>query len=293
MHTRSDDLLMLLAVVDSGGFSAAAEALNQQVAKVSRAVNKVEKQLGMSILNRTTRRVELTEEGRQFVNSIRIGLQQIQQAEEQLISQGEQPKGKLRVDAASPFIFHQLIPLIGEFNRTYPDIDLELTSNEGFVDLIEQRTDVAIRIGKLADSTLHARHLGKSELHIVASPDYLSRRGQPTKVQELSRHDTIGFSAPKILNRWPLKGFELLSPKFTSSNGETVRQLALAGNGVACLSGFMVNQDLAEGRLVTLLSTEKTTTAGREQVSAVYYQSSAVAKRISAFIDFIQPRLSL
>lgn len=179
MKTRSDDLEILLAVVDSGGFSAAAEQLDIQVARVSRAVSKVENQVGVSILNRTTRRIELTEEGRQFVDTIRIGLQQIQQAEEELISRGELPKGRLRVDAASPFVFHQLVPLIQPFKQAYPDIELELTSNEGFVDLLEKRTDLAIRIGALSDSTLHARPLGRSSLYIVASPDYLAKRGFP------------------------------------------------------------------------------------------------------------------
>jgi len=293
MLTRSDDLEILLTVVDSGGFSAAAEALDIQVARVSRAVSKVEKQLGVSILNRTTRRVELTDEGRQFVDTIRVGLLHIQQAEEDLISRGELPKGRLRVDAASPFVFHQLVPLVQAFNEMYPDIQLELTSNEGFVDLLEKKTDLAIRIGQLTDSTLHARPLGKSLLYIVASPDYLSRRGLPQQTSDLAAHETIGFSGPKVLNHWPLKGFETLNPNFTSSNGETVRQLALAGNGIACLSGFMVKKDIEEGRLVPLLEPEKLTNTGREQISAVFYKSSSVAKRISAFIDFIQPKLSL
>lgn len=293
MQTRSDDLEILLAVVDSGGFSAAAEALDIQVAKVSRSVSKVEKQLGGSILNRTTRRIELTDEGRQFVDAIRVGLLHIQQAEEDLISRGELPKGRLRVDAASPFVFHQLVPLIKPFNDAYPDIKLELTSNEGFVDLLEKKTDVAIRIGKLDDSTLHARPLGKSLLFFVASPEYLSRRGLPLQTTDLISHDAIGFSGPKVLNHWPIKGFESLEHKFISSNGETVRQLALAGNGIACLSGFMVKEDIKAGRLISILESEKISSTSREQVNAVFYKSSSIAKRISAFIDFIQPRLSL
>ncbi|WP_172591236.1 LysR family transcriptional regulator [Shewanella xiamenensis] len=293
MKTRSDDLEILLAVVDSGGFSAAAELLDIQVARVSRAVSKVESQVGVSILNRTTRRIELTEEGRQFVEAIRIGLLQIQQAEEEIITRGELPRGRLRVDAASPFVFHQLVPLIQSFKQTYPDIELELTSNEGFVDLLEKKTDLAIRIGNLTDSTLHARPLGKSLLYIVASPDYLSRRGFPNKSSDLIHHDLLGFSTPKALNDWPLKGFTRFTPTLTSSNGETLRQLALTGNGIACLSGFMVKKDIAEGRLIPLLESEKITNTGREQINAVYYKSSTVAKRISAFIDFIQPKLTL
>jgi len=291
--TRSDDLEILLTVIDSGGFSAAADSLDIQVARVSRAVSKVEKQLGVTILNRTTRRIELTDEGRQFVESVRLGLLHIHQAEEQLISRGELPAGRLRIDAASPFVFHQLVPLIQSFKQAFPDIQLEITSNEGFVDLLEKRTDLAIRIGKLSDSTLHARPLGKSLLYMVASPEYLAKRGVPKNASDLSSHQLIGFAGAKVLNRWPLAGIDYIEPNLTASNGETVRQLTLAGNGIACLSGFMVNEDIVAGRLVPLLEQEKLTNTGREQINAVFYKSSSVARRISAFIDFIQPKLSL
>lgn len=293
MLTRSDDLQILLTVVDTGGFSAAAEALDIQVARVSRAVTRLESQLQVTLLNRTTRRVELTNEGRQFVDTVRIGLQTLQQAEEDLIARGERPKGRLRVDAASPFVLHQIVPLVQEFKLAYPDIELELTSNEGFVDLIEKRTDVAIRIGKLTDSTLHARPLGKSKLYIVASSAYLAQRGLPKNISDLPHHFLIGFTGSKVLNQWPLKGVDQITPNVRASNGETVRQLTLSGNGIACLSGFMVNDDIAAGRLVPLLESEQVTNVGREQVNAVYYKTSTVARRISAFIDFIQPRLSL
>lgn len=293
MLTRSDDLQILLTVVDTGGFSAAAEALDTQVARVSRAVTRLESQLQVTLLNRTTRRVELTNEGRQFVDTVRIGLQTLQQAEEDLVARGERPKGRLRVDAASPFVLHQIVPLVQEFKQIYPDIELEITSNEGFVDLIEKRTDVAIRIGKLTDSTLHARPLGKSKLYIVASSAYLAQRGLPKNISDLPHHCLIGFTGSKVLNQWPLKGVEQITPNVRASNGETVRQLTLSGNGIACLSGFMVNDDIAAGRLVPLLESEHVTNVGREQVNAVYYKTSTVARRISAFIDFIQPRLSL
>lgn len=293
MLTRSDDLEILLSVIDAGGFSAAADALDIQVAKVSRAVSKIEKQLGVTILTRTTRRIELTDEGRSFVDSVRTSLEQLQQAEAELTAHGEEPKGRLRVDAASPFVFHQLVPLLKEFNDIYPQIELELTSNEGFVDLIEKRTDIAIRIGELADSTLYAKSLGTSSLFIIASPEYIAKNGLPTEVSALENHQTLGFTGPKILNQWPIQGFEKLQPAIKASNGEAVRQLALAGNGIACLSGFMVKDDIAKGKLVTLFTDKKQVLSGREQVNAVFYKSSSAAKRITAFIDFIKPRLSL
>ncbi len=293
MLTRSDDLEILLTVVDSGGFSAAAEVLNIQVARVSRAVTKLETQLGVTLLNRTTRRVELTEEGRQFVEQIRTGLAVLQSAENDVRSHGEMPRGKLRVDAASPFIFHQLVPLIADFRHAFPDIELELSSNEGYVDLLEKRVDVAIRIGGLSDSTLHARALGRSELFMVASPEYLAKRGTPRCKSDLAQHEIIGFTSSKVLNEWPLEGDNYIAPTLKTSNGETVRQLALAGNGITCLSAFMLRDDLQTGALVAILQDHKVSGSNREQVTAVYYKSSLVAKRISAFIDFIQPRLTL
>jgi len=293
IKTRSDELEILLTVIDCGGFSAAANALNIQVARVSRAVSKVEQQLGVTILNRTTRRVELTEEGRVFVDKVQVGLQHIQQAEDDIIYRGQLPAGRLRVDAASPFIFHQLIPLIGLFKQAYPDIELDLSSNEGFVDLLAQRTDVAIRIGKLDDSTLYARPLGKSPLYIVATPQYLANRGGVVEPSDLSQHALIGFSQVKALNKWPIKGLAPIEPGLTASNGETIRQLTLSHNGIACLSGFMVNDDISSGKLVSLLEPYRLQGTAREQVNAVFYKSSTVAKRISAFIDFIKPHLNL
>lgn len=293
LKTRSDDLELLLCVIDAGGFSAAAEVLDIQVARISRAVSKIEKKLGVNILTRTTRRVDLTDEGREFVNTVRTALQAIQTAEDKIISRGELPAGRLRINAASPFIFHQLIPLIQPFKLAYPDIELELSSSEGFIDLIEKRTDVAIRIGKLEDSTLHAKALGKSPLFIVASPEYIAKRGLAQQPQDLKYHDIIGFSDIKSLNKWPIKGEESITPTLTASNGETIRQLALSGNGIACLSGFMVHEDIASGTLITLLNSHRLINADREQINAVFYKSSTVAKRVSAFLDFIKPKLTL
>lgn len=293
LKTRSNDLELLLAVIEFGGFSAAADALNIQVARISRSVTKIEKALNTAILIRTTRRVMLTDEGKKFIDAVSIGLQQIQSAESDLIVKGKVPQGKLRVDAVSPFIFHQLTPHMSAFTRAYPEIEIELNSNEGIVDLIEKRTDVAIRIGKLEDSTLHASALGKSPLFIVASPEYTAQNGLPKTPDDLKSHKLIGFSNIKSLNQWPVKGLNNVNPTITASNGETIRQLALSGCGITCLSGFMVNTDIASGRLISLLEPYRLFGTDRELVNAVYYKSSAVTERVTAFIEFIRPRLTL
>ncbi|GAB3480603.1 LysR substrate-binding domain-containing protein [Marinomonas epiphytica] len=113
------------------------------------------------------------------------------------------PRGKLRVDAVSPFLYHQIIPHIAAFQAAYPDIQLELISSENIIDLIEKKTDVAIRIGQLADSNLHARRIGFSKLHIVGSPSYFDRFGKPLNVTDLAKHQIIGFADSAKLNNWP------------------------------------------------------------------------------------------
>jgi len=293
LKTRSDDLELLLAVTEFGGFSAAAQALNVQVARISRAVAKIEQDLGANLLTRTTRRVALTQEGKLFVDTVRTALELIEIAEADIITRGKLPEGLLRVDAASPFIFHQIIPHIHAFKAAYPNIDIELSSNEEFVDLIEKRTDVAIRIGKLEDSSLHASALGRSPLFIVASADYLAKSPVLKSPQDLQSHQLIGFSNVQNLNKWPLKNTGLITTALVASNGESVRQLAIAGNGIACLSGFMVHKDIAAGKLVSVLESYLITNTDRELINAVFYRSSAVSKRVSAFIEFIKPRLDL
>lgn len=291
--SKTEDLEILLAVIDSGSFSAAARVLNQQVAKVSRSVSRLESALNCTLLNRTTRRLELTEEGHSFIRYVREGLNTLERGEEALRLLKQAPAGRLRVDAASPFIFHQITPLIADFTEAYPEIHLDITSHDDIIDLLEHKTDVAIRIGELKDSNLHARLLGRSHLHLVASPDYLSNAPELTSVNSLPSHKLIGFTDSHALNVWPLTKEQKLRFSITASSGETVRQLCLQGQGIALLSYFMCKQDIDEGRLVEVLAGNVTSPNRREPVQAVYYRNSAVSSRILAFLDFIQPQLTL
>lgn len=291
--SRTEDLEILLTVIDSGSLSAAARILDIQVAKVSRAIGRLEKQLDCTLLNRTTRKLELTEEGRQFTEQIRKSLDLMVEAEENVRSLKGIPAGRLRVDAVTPFILHQLVPLVPGFRDQYPKIELELVANENIIDLIERKTDLAIRIGVLQDSNLHARFLGRSPLHIVASPSYLTQYGTPKKPDELQHHHVIGFVDAPHLNRWPLINQVPLPTKLCSSSGETIRQLCLAGQGLALLSEFMICKDLANGDLVEVLDSHLTTPNDRELVHAVYYRNTTLSSRITVFLDYIAPRLKL
>ncbi|MCB4436916.1 LysR family transcriptional regulator [Alteromonas sp. McT4-15] len=293
VKAKTEDLEAFLTVVDTGSFSSAANVLNQQVAKVSRAVTRLEGTLEATLLNRTTRRLELTEEGEMFLRYARDGLNRLEKGEEALRLLKRAPSGKLRVDAASPFVLHQLAPLVKAFSETYPDIALDITSHDSIIDLLEHKTDIAIRIGDLSDSNLHARKLGNSKLHIVASREYLKAHPAVGDVSNLTQHKLIGFSDSPKLNRWPLKQDVELRYHLRASSGETIRHLCLAGQGIALLSHFMVYRDIEAGSLVPIFENDLVSPNGRESVQAVYYRNSAVSSRISAFLDFIQPRLIL
>ena len=292
-HAKTEDIEIFLTVVDTGSFTGAANLLNQQVAKVSRAVSRLEDTLQCTLLNRTTRRLELTEEGHVFIIYARESLNTLYTGEEAIKLLKQAPSGHLRIDAASPFVLHQLTPLVGEFVQQYPHITLDLTSHDNVIDLLEHKTDLAIRIGDLKDSNLHARLLGKSQLRLVVSPEYLYQHNEVAHINDLSTHKLIGFNDASKLNSWPLKTPVKLNFHMTGSSGETLRQLCLNHQGIALLSHFMIGDDLKSGRLVEVLPEAIVTPNNREAIQAVYYKNSAVSSRILAFLDFIQPRLTL
>lgn len=294
MKARSDELQIFVSVIECGSISAAAEQAGQTPSAVSRTLSRLEAKLDTTLINRTTRRMDLTEEGRYFFEQAKVILAQMQELEERLSSRQQKPAGRLRINAAVPFMLHGIMPYIGEFRGLYPDIQLELNSDDVIIDLLEQCTDIAIRIGTLADSTLHARALGSTPLHILASAAYLKQHGTPTTVAELAGHTLLGFTHTDTLNHWPLRHAEgdrwLIQPGIAASSGETVRHLALEGQGICCLSNFMTHKDINAGRLVPLLDTFNS--GYRQPIHAVYYRNSQLALRIQCFLDFIQAKLA-
>lgn len=294
MKTTLDELLALTCVVDSGSITAAAEQLGQTPSGVSRALSRLEDKLDVTLLRRTTRRLELTEEGEAFLAQARRILASVEEAEEQMALRRQRPAGRLRVNAASPFMLHVIVRLVAGFRARYPAIELELHSSEQIIDLIEQRTDLAIRIGPLRDSSLHARPLGSSRIRVLASPAYLAARGTPDSVTALEHHDLLGFTQPDSLNLWPLRhalGDSLsIVPTLKSSSGETLRQLALADAGLVCLSDFMTAGDRASGALVEVLAAQ--TLEVRQPINAVYYRNTALASRIACFVDYLSECLA-
>lgn len=289
MKTTLDELQTFIAVMDAGSITAAAEQLGQTVSGASRTLGRLEEKLQTTLLRRTTRRLELTEEGRAFLERARQIVKSVEDAEEHMAARRERPAGRLRVDAATPFMLHVVVPMVAGYRARYPDVELELNSNEGITDLIERRTDVAVRIGRLKDSTLHARPLGSSRIRVLASPAYLENRGKPRRVDDLVHHALLGFNQPESLNDWPLRDRNddqlHIQPTVSSSSGETLRQLALAGEGIVCLADFMTREDRREGRLVPLFPRE--TLDIRQPINAVYYRNTALSSRITSFLDYL------
>ncbi|WP_175718360.1 LysR family transcriptional regulator [Burkholderia anthina] len=289
MKITLDELQAFAAVVDTGSITAAAQQLDLTVSAASRTLARLEEKLKTTLLRRTTRRLELTEEGRAFLQNARAIIESVENAEEQMLARRETPSGRLRVDAATPFMLHVIVPLVRGYRERFPKVDLELNSNEGIIDLLERRTDVAIRIGRLKDSTLHSRRIGNSRLRILASPAYLEAHGQPRKVEDLGQHTLLGFTQPESLNVWPILGADgepsRIEPGIWSSSGETLRQLALEGAGVVCLSDFMTAQDREAGRLVQVLARQ--TLDVEQPINAVYYRNTAISSRIASFVDYM------
>ncbi len=293
MKLTLDELAAFVAVTDSGSITAAAEQLGQTSSGISRALSRLETKLGITLLRRTTRRLELTEEGELFLTHARQIVESVEQAEEQIALRRETPAGRLRVNAAAPFMEHVIVPLVGGFRRRYPQITLELNTDNLIIDLLEKRTDVAIRIGTLRDSTIHARLLGCSRLRLLASPGYLVRHGTPAQVEDLAHHSLLGFTQPESLNQWPVRTADgarlVIDPALSASSGETLRHLALQGEGIVQLADFMTREDCRQGRLVPVLPA--LTELESQPVNAVYYRNTPLVARITCFLDYLSEQM--
>ncbi|QZY94098.1 DNA-binding transcriptional regulator YafC [Pantoea dispersa] len=294
MKASSEELKVFIAVVESGSFSRAAEQLQMANSAVSRTVKKLENKLGVSLLTRTTRQLALTYEGELYFRRVQKLILEMATAENELIERQQAPQGVLRIDAATPVILNLLMPMIKPFRERYPAVTLSLISSESFINLIDRKVDVAIRAGDLTDSTLRARLLFTSYRKMVATPAYLAKYGTPASVEALAQHQCLGFVETPRLNRWPVSanGSDLyeIDAAMSSNSGETIKQLCLNDQGIACLSDFMVNAEIAAGTFVEVLAHQSVPV--EMPFNAVYYSDLGVSQRVRAFIDFLSEWVS-
>ncbi|SFB69153.1 DNA-binding transcriptional regulator, LysR family [Bosea sp. CRIB-10] len=292
LSNRSGEMEVFAAVVERGGFSAAAKLFGMTPSAVSKLVTRLEARLGARLVNRSTRKLQLTAEGQAFHQRCVTILSDIAEAECEAAA-GRAPRGRVRVNANVAFGNQILLPLVPAFLAEHPELSVDLVFTDQVVDLIEERADIAIRVapGPLRGNQLMARKIGESGVAVVASPNYLARHGEPKTPSDLTKHNLIGFNFARSVEGWPFRVDGTLISIAAVGNtqvgdGEIARQLAVAGVGLARLGRFHTQAEVAAGRLVTVL--EDFNPGDIEVIHAAYLgQGGFVPARMRAFIDFL------
>ncbi len=293
---RSGELEVFVRVVESGGFSAAARFFGMTPSAVSKLVTRLEQRLGTRLINRSTRQLQLTPEGcALYERGIRV-LADLDEAE-YCAGMHSTPRGRLRINANVPFGHHFLLPLMPEFLEQHPDISLDVVLTDEVIDILEQRTDVAVRAGPLKSSSLMARKLGQASKIIVGAPAYLSRHGTPATPDDLQHHNLLGANYVRAQQGWPLRQnnretIVAVTGNAQASDGAALHHLVLAGLGLARLATFQVREDIAAGRLIPLL--EDCNPGDIEEIHAVFVgQGGYLPLRVRAFLDFLVNRVNI
>lgn len=298
MDNRAGEMDVFVTAVALQSFSAAGRKLKLSPSAVSKLVTRLEDRLGTRLLVRTTRALQLTPEGEVYLERARAILLDIAETE-RLVAGGASvvPHGLLRISALMAFAERYILPLVGEFRALYPHVLLDISLTDGVSDLVEDRTDIAIRSsGALRDSSLKARKLLDSHRLLVASPAYLARYGMPETPDDLVRHHCLGFNIPGMRTEWPFldpdtgatvqRPFE---PALLVNSGFVMRRFCLDGLGIGRIGAFHVQPDIEAGRLVPLLTDHRP--PDRETIHAVFAGHDHLATRIRAFIDFLVARI--
>lgn len=287
---------VFVRVVELGGFTAAAAGSKLTPSGVSRLVRRLEDRLGARLLQRSTRKLHPTPEGRAFYERCVRILADIEQAELEA-GAASAPRGRVRVNANVPFALHYLMPLMPDFLAEHPDIALDLTLTDDMTDLLATETDVAIRTGPLAPSELIARKLGQSRMCVVGSPGYFDIHGTPKTPDDLETHNLIGFNFAGAFQAWPFRTGGSLTERRPTGNiqagdGETIRRLALQGVGLARLAAFHVGRDIHAGRLVSVL--EPLNPGDLQSIYAVFVgHGGRLPARVRVFIDYLAAHVSI
>jgi len=286
-------LPVFVQVAEMQSFVAAGRILGISASAVGKSIASLEKRLGVRLFHRSTRSMRLTQEGLIFFDRCRRILNEIKSAELELLGAVELPRGRLRVSL--PLASGLLLPLICDFMEQYSDVELDLNFTNRNVDLIEEGFDLAIRVGALDDSRLMARRCTAFRLILVASPEYIARRGRPSKASDLSNHDCLHFRfvrSGKVF-KWPISAVPeapdiRLPTRLTTNENMMLIQAAKRGLGIACVPDFTVREALASGTLCTFLERE----VSREIVWwAVWPASPHTSPKLSVFVDFLSQRL--
>lgn len=278
-----------VAVAQLGSFVKAADKLGLSKAMVSRHVSELEARLGVRLMQRSTRRLSLSDAGAEYLQRCVQILAELADANAAVSAGAVQAQGLLKITAPLTFGIRHLAPLWGEFLRVHPRVALEVNLNDRVVDLIEEGYDLAVRIGQLAPSTLVARRIASARLILCASPRYLKQAAPIRELADLAQHDVIAYSYLATGEQWHFSGPEgarsiTVHPRLRSNSGETCRAAALADQGVVFQPGFLVGEDLKAGRLVQILPQYE----GPElDISVVYASRQHLSHKVRAMVEFL------
>lgn len=289
---RLDDMLAFIKVVDTRSFTAAADRLNLSKSVVSRRIGELENRLGARLLNRTTRKLSLTEVGQAYYERCTRILADLEEAEQAVADLHAAPRGRLRVNAPVSFGVMHLAAAVAEFVERYPAVEIDMDLNDRYVDLVDEGYDLAIRIGRLRDSSLIARRLAPARMALCASPAYLIKHGTPQSPDDLANHQCLIYTNLATPDVWQLQvngetRAVRVSGPLRGNNGELLRDAAVAGMGIVMSPTFLCGNALSSGTLLSFMADSLPSDAG---VNAVYPQNRHLSPKVRVFVDFLVQR---
>lgn len=290
-----EEIRVFVQLVESKSATLAAERLGLAVSAVSRRMKGLEERLGVQLVQRTTRRMSLTEQGQFYFERCRRILDDLEETEQRVRSSALHLSGNIRIAAPTSFGVAHLMPVIATFMHLHPDINVEIDMSDRKVDLLEEGIDVGIRLGELSDSTLKARKLGRFSHLVCASPEFLLKYGMPKTPDDLSSFPALCYSNLANPGSWPytdgkgLQGRAKVKARLAVDNGEAIREAAIAGVGIACEPTFIIYKAIERGLLTPVLTDYSW--YGMD-IYAIYAQTRFVSARVRTFIDYMTEQFS-
>lgn len=284
-----DGLAVFVGVINTGSFTAAAQALGHSTSYVSKVITRLEKRLGCRLLNRTTRTISLTDAGRSYFERCNQIVIDAENAERSIIHLQDTPRGLLRLNAPVSFGLNRLRDHLAEFMHRYPEVQLEVEFNERMIDVVAEGYDVVIRAGEIRNSNLVARRFTTSKAVVIASPGYLKQHGRPVLADELAQHDCITYSLIPHPTVWEFSRdgshtSVTINPRIICDSAELEVAMVKHGIGISRLPLFSCQQEILNGQVETILDDYDELEIG---VYAVYPHRQYLTAKVRAFVDFL------
>jgi DNA-binding transcriptional LysR family regulator len=284
-----DGVAVFVGVINAGSFTAAAHALGHSTSYVSKAVTRLEKRLGSRLLNRTTRTISLTDAGRAYYERCSQIVIDAENAERSINQLQEKPGGLLRINAPASFGSKYLLNVLSQFMHRYPEVKLEVEFNDRLIDVVAEGYDVVIRVGEIKDGNLVARKFTSSQGVVVASPDYLERKGCPKQAEDLAQHDCIAYSLLPTPTQWVfykdgVRTSVMVDPRAMCNSAEIEVAMVVQGIGITRLPLFTCEQEVANGDLQIILDDYDQL---KLDVYAVYPHRQYLTAKVRAFVDYV------